>query len=113
MSVFEELKTVAKTLQEVGKIEQYQQILEIQEKLLGMQKKIFELEEKNKKLQDEKKIEKNLVYTAEVYYLREGGKEDGPFCALCYDTKKLLVRMTDWNDNSKKCQNCGKVYLFK
>ena len=52
MTLFDELKSVGKVLQEAGKIEQYQQILEIQEKLLEQQRHIFDLENENRGLKE-------------------------------------------------------------
>jgi len=78
-----------------------------------MQKKIFELEENNRELKEELKIKKTLAYKAEAYYSMDDGKEGGPFCSLCYDTKKVLVRMTHWDDDRNKRPNCEKIYQIK
>lgn len=94
MAIFDELKSIGKVLQEAGKIELYQQILEIQEKLLEMQKKISELEEKNKELKERLKIKEDLYYENNAYWFRkEDGKKDGPFCTVCYDDERKLIRL--------------------
>ena len=49
-------KSIANTLREADKIEQYQQILEIQEKLLEIQNRIIKLEEENKGLKEKLKV---------------------------------------------------------
>lgn len=112
MGVFDELKSVASTLQEAGKIDQYRQILDAQKELLEMQKRIFDLEFENRELKEAINKKKKLINRAEVYYSIEDGKEDGPFCTLCYDVRGKLVRMNYWNENCKKCNNCEKIYSF-
>jgi len=113
MGIFDELKSVGSVLREADKIEQYQLILDVQAKLLDMQKKIADLEVENKALKDEINIKKNLVHRAEVYYLIDGDKEDGPFCTMCYDTKKLLVRLKNSMDERKICPNCKILFCYK
>lgn len=113
MAIFDELKSIGKTLQEAGKIEQYQQILETQEKLLEMQKRISELESENSDLREKIKLSENLSYEGEVYYVKKNDKKEGPFCAKCYDVDGKLVRLTHWNESNRRCPNCGGVYLIK
>lgn len=40
MAIFDNLKSIAKTLREADKIPQYEQILDVQEKMLEMQEEI-------------------------------------------------------------------------
>jgi hypothetical protein len=110
MAIFDELRSIGRVLQEAGKIEQYQQILDAQEKLLEQQKRIFDLEKENQELKEKFNLKKNLIHRAEVYYLKDGEKEDGPFCAKCYDVEGLLVRMTHWNPGVNRCPNCVMTY---
>ena len=93
MVVFDDLKSIAKVLQEAGKIEQYRKILEVQEKLLEMQKRTGELDEENKKLQDKLAIKENLFYKNNAYWIKRGSTKDGPFCSRCWDKNKDLIRM--------------------
>lgn len=111
MAIFDILTTAAKIAKESGKLELQGEILGVYEKLLEQQQKISDLEIENRELKDARDLKKNLVYRGEVYYLqKDSDKEDGPFCSLCHDTKKLLVRMTPWNETCKKCMNCKGVY---
>lgn len=96
MSIFDELKSIGKTLQEAGKIEQYKQILEAQKELLEMQKKIQKLEKENKELKEKLEVEENLEYDNKnsVYWIKkEEAEKDGPFCSRCWDVDKKLVRL--------------------
>jgi len=106
MVVFDELKSIGKTLQEAGKIELYQQILEIQEKLLEMRKRISDLETENKELKEKLKIKEGLTAKNDAYWTKTG---DGPFCLTCHGSKDLLVRMVSWGSGQHKCNNCGNI----
>jgi len=96
MAIFDELKSIAKTLREADKIEQYQQILDVQEKLLEMQKRIIDLEKDNRELKNKLEIKENLYYKNSAYWVNKEDKKDGsegPFCSHCWDVGKNTVRM--------------------
>lgn len=112
MAIFDELKSVASTLREADKIEQYRQILDIQQKLLEMQNHIFDLEKENRELKEAINKKKKLIHRAEVYFLIEGTKEEGPFCANCYDAQGKLMHMIAWNADEKQCPNCKLSYKY-
>ena len=96
MSIFDDLKSIGKVLQEAGKIEQYKQILETQKELLEMQKKLQDLEKENRELKEKLEIKENLKYDREnnVYWLEKEGKgKEGPFCPLCWETESKLIHL--------------------
>jgi hypothetical protein len=107
MISFDNLKSVAKVLQEAGKIEQYTQILEVQQKLLEMQAKIIDLEKDNKKLKDRLNIKDSLEYANNCYWIKKKDIKEGPFCSRCWDKEKLLIRMhPQGNKAYTKCPAC-------
>ncbi len=107
MAIFDELKSVAKVLQEAGKIEQYQQILDVLSKLLEMQKRVAELEEENKNLAEKFKIKESLIYENNAYWIINNNNKDGPFCSRCWDKNKDLIRMHPMmNPNFVVCPEC-------
>jgi hypothetical protein len=110
MAIFDELKSVGKVLQEAGKIEQYKQILEAQEKLLEMQKKIQELENENMELRGSLKIKENLIFEKGMYWILEDNKKDGPFCSVCYDDKKKLIRLHAGMNERSFCKACRNYF---
>ncbi len=109
MSVFDELKSVASTLQEAGKIEQYKQILEAQKELLEMQKKIAELETECKELKEKLKTKETLIFKDNAYWSVRDGAKDGPFCSCCWDDENKTIRMQPCGNPSHfdcpKCKN--------
>lgn len=110
MIAFNELKAVAKVLQEAGKIEQYQQILDAQKELLEMQNKIVNLETDNKRLRDEFEIKENLISEGNLYWIIKDGKKDGPFCTCCWDSERKLVRLHKSEVSGRAhCPKCNTV----
>lgn len=93
MAIFDELKSIAKTLREADKIPQYEQILGVQAKLLEQQKLISDLESENKDLRERLTTKENLVAERNMYWSIKGGNKDGPFCTSCWDSEALLVRL--------------------
>jgi len=94
MTIFDELKSVGKVLQEAGKIEQYKQILETQRDLLEMQKRMQNLERENDELKEKLRIKENVIYENNAYWVKkEDGQKDGPFCSRCWDKDKNLIRI--------------------
>ena|SRR3989344_1083515 len=112
MISFDNLKSVAKVLQESGKIEQYKQILDVQEKLLKMQAKIADLETKNKKLEEKLAISVSLTYEKNCYWSLNDDKKEGPFCSRCWDKEKSLIRMHPQENKAySKCPACDTSVL--
>ncbi len=106
MSMFDELKSVGKVLQDAGKIEQYQQILIAQEKMLEMQKKINDITEENRSLNDRLKVKDALLFESDAYWILKDGKKDGPFCSGCWDRDNKLIRMHSYNKTKHACPAC-------
>src|SRR3989338_5684032 len=111
MAIFDELKSVASTLQEAGKIEQYRQILDAQKELLEMQKQIADITNENKELKEKLEIKESLVYKDNVYWIEKENKKDGPFCSCCWDNDKKTIRMQPCGNpvyfDCPKCKNKG------
>jgi len=111
MAIFDELKSVASTLQEAGKIEQYKQILEAQKELLGMQKQISDLETENKELNEKLKTKESLTFRDNAYWIKKDDQKDGPFCSCCWDDDRKTIRMQPCGNpayfDCPKCKNKG------
>ncbi len=94
MGIFDVLTKAANIAKESGKLELQGEILSVYEKLLEQQKKISDLEQENKELKEEIYKKENITPRDGVYYqILQSGKEDGPFCTLCYDDGGKLIRM--------------------
>lgn len=81
-------------------------VIPIQSDLITLQQTMFSLQNDQLKLIDENsdlrakvsslesriKLEKNLEFDGKCYWSNETESKDGPFCALCWDVEKRLVR---------------------
>lgn len=110
MSVLDDLKTVGKTLQEIGKIEQYEQILDARTKMLEMQEKINELKQTNEGLQEKLRKKGNLTKDQFVYFLNTENGKEGPLCTRCWEKEQVLITLQDnsigpWNYVCPECNN--------
>ena len=111
MAIFDELKSVAKTLREADKIEQYQQILDVQEKLIDIEKRNYELENENRKLKEKLVQKETLIFERNAYWTKVDERKDGPFCSRCYDVERNLVRIKLWDRTTNRyaCPECKHV----
>ena len=108
MAIFDSLKSIAKVLQESGKIELYKQILEIQQILLEMQQENAELRTQIRIFEDQLKIKDELVHRNNAYW--KSSNNEGPFCTRCWDKGKDLIRMTSDRDIYYNCPECQCSY---
>jgi hypothetical protein len=105
---FDDIKKIAKVLQEAGKIDLYEKLLEMKRRAMEMQEKIEALSSENKKLKKNQDIEEDLEVKDNHYWWKKGGNLDGPFCTKCWDKEKLLIRVPVYEDNEYQfeCPNC-------
>lgn len=93
MAIFDELKSIGRTLQEAGKIELYGKILEIQEKLLELQNQLLVLEAENKQLKEKLQFKESLIFENNAYWIKKGDEKEGPYCSCCWDSNEKTIRM--------------------
>ena len=67
-----------------------------------LQKKEEEIKELNSKWN----IYQKLKYVAPYYWLIEDEKKDGPYCQLCYDKERSLIRLQEVWPGSWTCNCC-------
>ena len=83
-----------------------QEIGNIQQQLRGKDKWIRELEE-------QVDVKGKLIYESPYYWLIEDDKKDGPYCQVCYDDKKKLIRLQEGikdNQGLWDCNVCNKNF---
>jgi len=106
------LKIAGKTLQEAGKIEQYQQILDAQQKMLEMQSQIADLTAENKQLKAVLTTKESLVFENNAYWSQNDDTKDGPFCSRCWDVASNAVRLKPSINNGafSSCPECNQQF---
>ena len=68
-----------------------------------------EKEEEIKELNTQLQTQQNLEYEPPYYWLKLGEKRDGPFCQLCYDENRKLIRLQDRENGYWRCHSCDKT----
>ena len=69
------------------------QVMELIGANMSLREEMQPLKEELRKLNDKTEITKSLKHQNNNYYTVVAGKEDGPFCTVCWDVDKRLVRM--------------------
>ena len=106
MGVVENMKEVADLIKKIGDIDLNRRILKLEEEVIDLSRDKRRAEEKVEALESELKIRKQLVFRNDQYFLKDGDKEDGPFCSLCWDRHHTLVRFHVQSAFGAQCPAC-------
>ena len=109
MSILEDLKGVVSTIQKIDNIELYRQILDLQKEVLQVVSENVDLKAQLSSVKDELRLRRTLRFEYNAYWSGETLEtSDGPFCAMCWDTKQQLVRMlvVGRNPQWSRCHAC-------
>lgn len=93
MGIYDAAKDALSIAQKADNIDLYQKILDIQALALDLQYDNLKLIEEIKKLKKDEEIDSKLIFKNNSYYMKDNEKEDGPFCSVCWDKDRKLVRM--------------------
>jgi DNA-directed RNA polymerase subunit RPC12/RpoP len=114
MGLIEEIKSVAKLVQEAGKLELYEKLLKAQEEALVLLQENRELKEEIKKLKEALTNQEQLLFENNMYWLNKHDGKEGPFCSRCWDINHKLVRKHNWSDgDGYKCPACNTYIEIK
>lgn len=97
MGLYNNLKEVAEVVQKADNIDLYRKILDIQKESLDLLDENRQLKDEVYKLRKKLDIENNVVYLQDAYYVNKHGDFDGPYCRVCWDKEKKLIRMSIGN----------------
>ena len=113
MSLINEIMSIAKVLQQAGKIDLYEKLMNISETALILQDQNTTLRKENSKLKEELKIKDSIKFENDAYWLinKEGEITEGPFCPKCYDDEKLLMHLITMESVKEEFYNCPKCNL--
>lgn len=95
------LKGIAEAVKASGKAEALTDLIALQMEVLDILQKQQELVLENgtlqtrlKELEAELSQSRNVVFSDQAYWtLRDGKRHDGPFCQVCYDKDRKLIRL--------------------
>ena len=111
MSILDNVKEVVGLVQKVDNIDLLRQIL-------GLQGEVMQLWEDNNSLKAEvKRLKEQMSYAGQLEFRRNGywipkgenKEEEGPFCSVCWDVDRTLVRMTHEDGFGIMCRYCAQA----
>jgi hypothetical protein len=100
VGIIENFKDVLKLADAANNLDLYKKLAELQNSVLGLQEENRELKDQLARLADQLSTHRTLRHDGERYWSEQDGKRDGPFCAVCWDIDKKLVRMREYHRDS-------------
>ncbi|MBS1702856.1 MAG: hypothetical protein JST12_14425 [Armatimonadetes bacterium] len=109
MTIIEATKELVRLTGNMQNIELRTTIADIQDKALGLQEENASLREKIRDLEESLRMKNKLVPRLNSYWAqRKDQPEDGPYCTVCWDTKRQAVRMIKVGTAGQfDCMGCG------
>ena len=100
LGLIDSAKDAAKLVQQIGNIELYEKLVSVQTDAMAMTEENWKLKEEVRSLKDDLRslkqqieVQGSLEYTTDGYYqTTDEGERDGPFCSVCWDIDRKLVR---------------------
>jgi hypothetical protein len=92
MGVIDTAKEAVQLVQKIDNIELYRKILDLQSDALKMVEDNGKLRDRIKELETAFAIKDTLTFEDNHYFVVKDGTKDGPFCTLCWDNDRKLVR---------------------
>jgi hypothetical protein len=81
-------------------------LADVKIEIADVQSQLLEKDERLKAIQKELEIKSNLAYEKPYYWLMKEEDKDGPYCQLCYDKNKQLIRLQGGGRNAWFCHSC-------
>jgi phage FluMu protein Com len=106
MGLYEQIKDIAKIVQQADNVDLYLRLLNLGATALDMQEKIAKIKEENNKLKEQLSLQ-NKVIRHDSLYITLKDNESIFYCAHCWDSSKQLIQVecNDYN-GSFKCPHC-------
>lgn len=93
MGFLDNIKDVVSVVQKADNIDLYKKLLDLQKDAMDLEQENYKLKQKIKELEETKHIGESLQYKGHNYYIEKNGTLDGPYCSVCWDKDKKLIRM--------------------
>ena len=105
MGVYEVLKDAVTLAQKADNVDLLRKLLDAQKELLDLQAENQKLRTENAKLRDDEDIGKQLEHLGDAYWDTRNGQRVGPYCTVCWDVDRRLVRLTE--SATRGTYSCG------
>jgi len=112
MGIIENLKDALKIADAANNLDLYKKLAELQTSFLDLQEENRALKEQLAQRTEHHAIQQTLKHDGERYWTEKDGKREGPFCHVCWDIDKKLVRMRTYQQRlgvtAYACDYCGR-----
>jgi len=107
MGLYENIRDVAKVVQQADNLELYRQLLELSSQALEMQAEISRLKEEVNELKKKQDISERVVRHVEPYVTLRDEEPALCYCSHCWDIARQLIQL-DCNDynGTFECPHC-------
>ncbi len=112
MGIIDNFKDVFKVADTLNNLDLYKKLTELQTRTMEVEEENRALKDQIAQLTKELATNESLKHDGERYWREKDGQRDGPFCAVCWDIDKKLVRMRRYRSHSGGldyvCDYCGR-----
>lgn len=110
MGLVENIKDVAKIVQQSDNLGLYRQLIDLSEQALKQQNTINYLNEENERLRKKLKDKKNVQRHSELYLTIEGD-DNVIYCSHCWDNEEKLIQLRTTHGQFE-CPHCKSKGIF-
>jgi hypothetical protein len=97
MSVTQNAKELADLIKTLGDTDLYKRIVELEGEIIDLSRVNHHLVQRNAELEAQLQTKGSITFDElqGVYSLMDGETQIGPYCQLCHDADKKLIRLQD------------------
>ena len=111
MSLYDNLKNVAKVARQIDNIELYSQLIDLSAQALELQNEVVRLTEENRELKKQHDLESRIERHRGLFITLKG--DELMYCSRCWDSGKLLIQVKKNERNGRfKCPFCNAVETY-
>jgi hypothetical protein len=104
-------KDIFELIKKGATLEAQEKIMELREMCITLQEENHNLRRRITELENILSISKRLMWEAPYYWVKSGEAKEGPFCQVCYDKEKRLIRLQNHGKGAWSCYSCKNSYF--
>ncbi len=104
-------KEIFELIKKGATLEAQEKIMELREIGIQLQEENHNLRKRITDLESILSISNNLIWESPYYWVKPDDAKDGPFCQVCYDKEKRLIRLQKLGKGAWSCYSCKNNYF--
>jgi len=112
MSILDDVKSVASTVQEINNLDLYKRVLDLNKGILDLVEENRELRAENEALKEKLNIQGKMIFSPPPFYYQEG--DTTPYCPACWEGNRKAIHVVLANDTGEyiiwTCPACKTIY---